>query len=569
MKLTIKVKMIFTFCVIILAIIGLGLYSVNTLRTVNDQSTIMKVKWIPRIEQANTLNTSIHGFRIREYKHIISEDNSEMDSIEKEMASIKSDIQKVMDIYEPSIQSEQNRQLFNKYKADWQNYLNTHDKIMSLSRELNTDAAMDIMRKESLDNFNNLANDLLALIEYNEDNSNKASDQGDAVYAKAILILMVLIAVTSIFAILMAAFLLTGTLRPIRKLSMKLKSLAERGGDLTQQIDIYSNDEIGDLATSVNKFITNLRFIMLEINQCSDGVHEAAATVTVHLAELNENIEDTSATVEELAAGMEETAAAAQQVSASSTEIETAIEAMAEKAQDGATAANEISNRANELKNGAKSSQEEAYNIYVETKRKLEEALVQSEAIEQITLLSDAILQISSQTNLLALNAAIEAARAGEAGKGFAVVADEIRKLAEESKKTVNEIQKVTKEVLSSVENLSDGSQSIIDFIDTKVTPDYEAMIKTGAQYDEDAVFVDNLVTDFSATSEELSASVEGIIKAITDVAKTVNEGAIGTQNIAEKTSNIVEKIDAVQSQMRISNDVAQRLKDAIGKFTI
>ena len=70
-------------------------------------------------------------------------------------------------------------------------------------------------------------------------------------------------------------------------------------------------------------------------------------------------------------------------------------------------------------------------------KRKIEK----SKAVEEINILTDNILSITSQTNLLALNANIEAARAGEAGKGFAVVAGEIGKLAMDSAQAANQIR--------------------------------------------------------------------------------------------------------------------------------
>lgn len=568
MRFTIKAKLILAFSLIILAIVGLGIYSLKTISIVNNQSIIMEAKWIPQIEQSYFLNTAVQSLRISEYKHIIATDNKEMDSIEKEINSIKSDIKKTMDAYETSIQDDQNRQLFVYFKADWEKYLDIHEKVIIMSKGKRIDDAAFLMA-ESLKAFNTSSKDLLALVKYNSENASKASSEGNISYKQAKNFLIVAIILIVVVAIFMAVIILLATIKPIGKLRNKLQALEERGGDLTQQIDIHSRDEIGDLATSLNKFLANLRMIMTEVNMCSNSVETAAVAVFRHMAELNENIEDTSASVEELTAGMEETSAAAEQVNASTTEIEAAIEAMVQKAQEGEAAAGEIGQRASELKNNAVASQQSAHQIYEETKINLETALLQSKAVEQIPDLSNAILQISSQTNLLALNAAIEAVRAGEAGKGFAVVANEIRKLAENTKETVNEIQKVTKEVVISVGNLTQNSRTVMNFIDSTVKLDYNNMLKTGDLYNEDAEFVANLVTDFSSTAEELTASIEGIIKAISEVAKTVNEGSAGTQNIAEKTIDIVAKVSEVQKQMQISIGSAGKLKEAVGKFKV
>lgn len=98
---------------------------------------------------------------------------------------------------------------------------------------------------------------------------------------------------------------------------------------------------------------------------------------------------------------------------------------------------------------------------------------------------------------------------------------------------------------------------------------DYDELVKIGERYSGDAAYVADMVTDFSSTSEELSASATGIIKAIGEVAKTINESAAGAQTIAQKTTVIVEKVSAVQKQMKVNNDSALRLKDAIGKFKV
>ena len=176
--------------------------------------------------------------------------------------------------------------------------------------------------------------------------------------------------------------------------------------------------------------------------------------------------------------------------------------------------------------------------------------------MNQINELSEAILEITSQTNLLALNAAIEAARAGEAGKGFAVVADEIRKLAEGSKNTVGRIQEVTKVILEAVNNLSTSSGEIMEFIDKQVMGDYDYLVDASEQNSKNSSSISEVVTDFSATSEELLASVQNMAKAINEIATASNDGAQGATNIAQETSNI--------SQM--SNDAVKLVEAAKGK---
>lgn len=110
-------------------------------------------------------------------------------------------------------------------------------------------------------------------------------------------------------------------------------------------------------------------------------------------------------------------------------------------------------------------------------------------------------------------------------GPGFAVVAEEIRKLADNSRETVTEIQGVTGAVIEAVSNLVEAAESMLGFMDSQVKEDYDAMQETGERYSEDARYIEELVTDFSATSEELLASIQSMLTAISETGSATNEG--------------------------------------------
>lgn len=343
-------------------------------------------------------------------------------------------------------------------------------------------------------------------------------------------------------------------------------------GDFTITLpDGYNErrDDFGALSRDLEGMKNSVAKLVGSTKLEADKIISIVEHINENMKDLNGNIEDVAATTEELAASMEETAASAEEMSNTSTEIETASKSIAEKSQDAALQVVEISKRAEGTKSDVEMTQRKTKEMQHQIASKLQQALEQAKIVSQINMLSDSIMKITAQTNLLALNASIEAARAGESGKGFAVVADEIRQLAEQSKRAVGKIQEVTMEVTLAVDNLSGSAGSLLEFVSTDITESFERLAGVANAYMEDAMYIDNIITDFSATSEELLSSIQNIMTSVSEVAHAATEGAVGTGDIAEKIASITDMSNEVTKQVEASGESTERLKVEISNFTI
>ncbi|HEX3028718.1 MAG TPA: methyl-accepting chemotaxis protein [Clostridia bacterium] len=388
----------------------------------------------------------------------------------------------------------------------------------------------------------------------------------NSIFVKMMVFICIILVVGSIYAFVtgnMVAVLL-------KKLMNDVQHIAS--GDFTNAVSdkfLNKKDEMGNIAQAVEHMRISVRDIISSIVNKTENIEQTIQTTVSEINMLQGDIEAISAVTQELAAGTEETAAGAEEMNATSHDIEYTIDELSDRAKDGMKTAGEIRTRAEELKMSATQSKESANNVYDRTQESLNLSIQKAKSIEQVKQLTDAIMAISSQTNLLALNAAIEAARAGESGRGFAVVAEEIRKLAEDSKNTVGKIQSVVGEVTLSVERLINDSGEILEFVDGQVIKDYDLMVKTGEQYSLDADCINNLMSSFASSSENLHESIDSVIKAIDEITRASNEGAEGSTNIAQKLTSILNKSNEVVRQANITKDSSLELNEKVKQFKV
>ena len=189
-------------------------------------------------------------------------------------------------------------------------------------------------------------------------------------------------------------------------------------------------------------------------------------------------------------------------------------------------------------------------------------------ASKDIENIINSINEISSQTDLLALNAAIEAARAGEAGRGFSVVAEEIRKLAEESNRSVGEINQIVKRILSENQSMLQISTEINQELDQQK----ERITSTIVTFNEIADTMEMLIPKsekLALLSESNKSSKDMIVKTMDNIAKGSQSLAANMQDVAAKSSLLTAANANISQVSHNISDTTNNLKEKVEIFKV
>lgn len=352
-------------------------------------------------------------------------------------------------------------------------------------------------------------------------------------------------------------------------LNDKIDEIVNSNGDLTKELVITSGDEIELIGNSVNALIKYIQTIMLNVMDNAVQIEASTVLTADKLNSIESDAISVSATAEQMSAAMEETSASMMQINEFSAQIKEAAENIAKSAGDSSIYAGKAREQAREIYDNAVVQKEDAQKQALEKSEYMKDKIARSKDVEQISRLTQQILEITSQTNLLSLNASIEAARAGEAGRGFAVVASEIGKLATNSAEAANEIQRVSMEVIQAVDELATEAQGMLDFTNEVAMLGYEQLLTTSEQYQESVGALDRIMNQFSTDSKDLSVKVDNIKDSIGAVNVAIEESVNGICNVAETATTLTQSVKAINEETQNNKVVAECLNNEVNKFKL
>ncbi|OGX79757.1 chemotaxis protein [Exiguobacterium sp. SH31] len=567
--LTIRKKLWGLVILALVMVAGVGGYSLLSLADANRQGDDVVNNWNKGLDYAHELNTLAANYRALELEHIVTEDAAGKEELMARLKEIRTQINELAPKYEATASGETDKELFANFARQWEMYQRVSDNMLIFSTSGNNGMARSYYDAQSRSTYDNFTQRLTELVDYNSEGSRQVGADMEREFQQALIALLAVTVGAIVILLFLGMSLLRSIIKPMRMLQTKFDELASQGGDLTVSIPVTSNDEIAQVSRSFNVFLASLREIMIDVDETAKVVLTSSREVAAEVTQLSRYMEETSGTVEELTAGMEETAASSQEMSASTTEMGSSIDTIVDLSNDSAKTAGHVEQRAHAMRTQAIASKTEANAIIQKKRVELDEAIKGAQSVEEIRVLTSAILTIADQTNLLALNASIEAARAGDAGRGFAVVASEIRKLAENSRQTVNEIQAVSNTVIDSVERLNTSSADMLTFLNTNVLADYDRLEESATQYEEDATVFGKTANTFETNALQLRHMTDSILHVIQEVATTVTEGADGTQSISEKVQLSVERFNDVQQRMNETEQRASELSNRVSQFKL
>lgn len=359
-----------------------------------------------------------------------------------------------------------------------------------------------------------------------------SSETSAAAISNANLAIAVLIVAIVAFAGLTIVLINNAIVIPSRKLIWNIEQISH--GNLSKDIDIQRDDELGKLADAARALQAFLNKIATQLRSSQESLLHAANDLSNATEGVSDRVNTAHSTTEHVASAMTEMSATSQEV--------------ASHAANAATLANEANSAAQEGSRTMDIAQSSINSLAEQVEQTVETVKKLADDTNNVGTVLSVIRGIAEQTNLLALNAAIEAARAGEQGRGFAVVADEVRTLAQKTQQSTTEIEEI-------IVNVQNGAQNTVSVMDASYATTSES-----AKLFKEASDKLNVITSSISQINDLNTQVATAAEEQTSVAEDITRTIVEMSDLVEATASSASQTRETANELNTMAAAAEKL---------
>ncbi|WP_278378833.1 methyl-accepting chemotaxis protein [Stutzerimonas kunmingensis] len=426
-SLTIGKRSTLGFGLIGLLVLFLGLFALNQMTNMRNESKEVDENWLPSIMALSELNVTVMRIRANTLRLALAEESQMVQETAQRLTQLRSEVAQRDADYAKRVTTADERAAYERFKQSFEQYLLLQQRVVEHVVRGERAQAVTIINGEINGHADNVTASLNQLLTINSEEAGGAADRASAQYDTAFSWVVATLVFAAAITVTLAWVFTRSVVGPLGT----AVSVAERiaGGDLTGDFVVEGNDEPARLLTSLKAMQANLRSTIQGIADSSNQLASAAE-------ELNAVTEDSTRGLHQQNHEIEQAAAAVNEMTAAVDEVARNAVATSEASQDS----NDTAQRGRKQVMQTVESINLLASDVTNTAGEVEHLAGQ---VRDISKVLEVIRSIAEQTNLLALNAAIEAARAGDAGRGFAVVADEVRALAHRTQQSTGEIEQM------------------------------------------------------------------------------------------------------------------------------
>jgi len=426
-SLTIGKRSTLGFGLIGLLVLFLGLFALNQMANMRNESKEVDENWLPSIMALSELNVTVMRIRANTLRLALAEESQMVQDTAQRLTQMRSEVAQRDANYAKRVTTAKERAAYERFKQSFEQYLLLQQRVVEHVVRGERAQAVTIINGEINGHADNVTASLNQLLTINSEEAGGAADRASAQYDTAFSWVVATLVFAAAITVTLAWVFTRSVVGPLGT----AVSVAERiaGGDLTGDFVVEGKDEPARLLTSLKAMQANLRSTIQGIADSSNQLASAAE-------ELNAVTEDSTRGLHQQNHEIEQAAAAVNEMTAAVDEVARNAVATSEASQDS----NDTAQRGRKQVLQTVESINLLASDVTNTAGEVEHLAGQ---VRDISKVLEVIRSIAEQTNLLALNAAIEAARAGDAGRGFAVVADEVRALAHRTQQSTGEIEQM------------------------------------------------------------------------------------------------------------------------------